>query len=267
MNKALGESIKQLVIRVARGLGYEIVPTSRLMPRDLADHLRYLFAKLDITCVFDVGANTGQFGSFLRDDVGYEGLIVSFEPASRAVGILREKSQTDAGWIVYECALGSQSGTRSFNVMSADTLSSFLTPDDTATRLFAANNVVDHTEEVEVRTLDAVVAELRGQRDIGQGLYLKMDTQGYDLEVLAGADRSLAGIAAVQSELSCQRIYVQMPNYVTVLDALERRGFQMSGIFPVSQDTALRIIEADCVLVNGARIGNADVRLMWTNSA
>ena len=56
-----------------------------------------------------------------------------------------------------------------------------------------------------------------------------------------------------------------MPGYVEMLQELDKRGFQWSGIFPVNQDTRLRLIEADCVMVNGANSGTDDARLMWTN--
>jgi len=257
-------AIKKWVIERCRRLGYEIIPHSRLMPRDIGAHLVSLFGTLDPTCVFDVGANTGQYRDFLRNEVRYTGLIVSFEPVRNMVEILRAKAQSDAAWLVYHCALGAQTGVQPINVMSAETLSSFLPPDNSVTDLFAANNVVDHTENVEVRTLDSVIEELRSQRDLGKRLYLKMDTQGYDLEVIKGAERSLSEFAAVQTELSCQAIYKGMPGYVEMLAALDKRGFQLSGLFPVNQDTSLRIIESDCVMLNSALVKSADNRLMWT---
>lgn len=212
-------------------------------------HLKGLFAALNVTCVFDVGANTGQYRDFLRTKVEYQGFIVSFEPGRKAVNVLRDNSRGDARWLVYECALAGESGIRAFNIMNSNLLSSFLEPDSSITDLFASYNKVDHTEDVELRTLDSVLAELRMQRDIGGGIFLKMDTQGYDLEVLKGADRSLSDIAAVQTELSCLRLYKQMPGYVEVLEALDERRFQLSGLFPVNQDTSLRIIQADCLMI------------------
>ncbi|HEX5438104.1 MAG TPA: FkbM family methyltransferase [Gemmatimonadaceae bacterium] len=257
---------KTSLSRLARTLGYEIVSVSRVMPRDIASHLRSVFETLDITCVLDVGANVGQYRTLLRDEVGYEKLIVSFEPARHAVQALRDQSRTDARWVIYPCALGARNDVRSLNVMRADTLSSFLAPDNSVTDLFAGHNSVDHTEAVDVRTLDSVMDELRTGRDIGTGIFLKMDTQGYDLQVLAGAQQSLAGIAAVQTELSCLSLYKEMPSYVSVLSVLDAKGFQLSGMFPVNQDSALRVIEADCVMINGARVAGKPLRLMWTNA-
>jgi len=101
---------------------------------------------------------------------------------------------------------------------------------------------------------------------MGPHVLLKIDTQGYDLEVLKGARQSLSSISAVQTELACQKIYRGMPGYIDVLKVLDRHGFQLSGVFPVSADTALRIIEADCVLINRAQFAGQDLHLMWTNA-
>ncbi len=261
------DQLKLLVGRMSRRLGYEIVPSARIMPRDIAGHLGRLFALLDICCVLDVGANVGQFHDMLRHDVKYDGLIVSFEPARKAARALRDRARSDDRWIVHDVALGAANEMRAFNVMRSDLLSSFLEPDEAAVKPFAPFNVVNHTEHVRVRTLDSVMAELRKERELSGGVFLKMDTQGYDLEVIKGARDCLARIAAIQTEFACQRMYKDMPHYIEVLRTLDARGFQISGIFPVSEDTLLRVIECDAVLVNSAHLApGEDVRLMWTNA-
>ena len=94
-------SLKKPAIELFRRLGYEVVPTSRVMPRDIAGHFKTLFELLDITCVFDVGANIGQYGQLLRDEVGFRGWIVSFEPVNTPRDVLRDKSRGDpTGWCI-----------------------------------------------------------------------------------------------------------------------------------------------------------------------
>jgi hypothetical protein len=85
--------------------------------------------------------------------------------------------------------------------------------------------------------------------------YLKLDTQGYDLEVLAGAEKALGQIAALQTELSVKAVYEQMPYYLDTIARLEQMGFEITGLFPIARDNALRVIEFDCVMVQTAVVG------------
>jgi hypothetical protein len=80
-------------------------------------------------------------------------------------------------------------------------------------------------------------------------VYLKLDTQGYDLEVLKGAAGSLGSVQALQIEAAVQPLYRDMPDYRTMLAELEARGFALSAMFPVSHDARLRLIEFDCLFV------------------
>lgn len=79
---------------------------------------------------------------------------------------------------------------------------------------------------------------------------LKLDTQGYDLHVLAGADLVLPYVQAMQVELSLKSIYDGAPRYLDALRELERLGFEISGLYPVSRDRqSLAVVEYDCVIV------------------
>src|SRR5205807_8732980 len=121
--------VKDSVLKVSRSFGYDIVPLREMKERDFALHLRELLARLQIDCVLDVGANAGQYRDFLRDRVQYGGTIVSFEPVSRHVEALRERSRGDDSWHIEGYALGSRDGAMPINVMVSDQFSSFLEPD------------------------------------------------------------------------------------------------------------------------------------------
>jgi hypothetical protein len=80
--------------------------------------------------------------------------------------------------------------------------------------------------------------------------YLKLDTQGFDIEVLRGAADSLQAVRALQTEASVQGIYKGMPGYMDTLRHLDGLGFDITGMYTVSRDNALRLVEFDCVMIN-----------------
>ena len=84
-------------------------------------------------------------------------------------------------------------------------------------------------------------------------LYLKMDTQGFDLEVVRGAPAVLPTVRALQTEASILPLYQGMPSWITAVETLQGLGFEISGFFPVSTDPNMRLIEVDCVMVNRTR--------------
>jgi FkbM family methyltransferase len=247
--------VKDSVLKVSRSLGYDIVPLREMKERDFALHLRELLTRLEIDCVLDVGANVGQYHDFLRDRVLYDGPIVSFEPVSRHVQLLRERARGDSDWHIEGYALGAQDGSLPINVMASDQFSSFLQPDNSRMREFEALNVPSHVETVAVRTLDGVLPMLRERLGFERP-YLKLDTQGFDIEVLQGARDSLGAVKALQTEASVIGIYKGMPGYMDTIRYLGDSGFDITGFYPVSRDRSLRLIEFDCVMINRSVAAN-----------
>jgi FkbM family methyltransferase len=243
--------LKTWIRNTARALGYDILPLRDMKDRDFSIHLGQLFRFLEIDCVLDVGANTGQYHDFLRDKVGYRGLIVSVEPVRHNIEILQSRRADDSRWDILGYALGRAESTLPIHVMKSDQFSSFLTPDNSAVPSFDGLNEAAHTETVPVRRLDDVLPVLQ-QRHGFRNIYLKLDTQGFDLEVLAGAQASLPGIKALQTEASIIGIYKDMPDYVETIRVLNQRGFDISGLYPISRDPGMRLIEFDCVMINRA---------------
>lgn len=212
----------------------------------LGEHLARLFEVRGVDAVVDVGAHRGKYCRFLREDLGFRGPVLSVEPIAELARALEARAAADADWRVVRCALGPQPGTARLNVMASSDFSSLLDPTQAGTREFAARNAVARTEEVPVRTLDDVLADFAPE---ARSLYLKLDTQGYDLEVLRGARRSLGRIAALQSEISFIALYAGMPAWRESIERIEALGFAVSGIFAVSREPTLRLVEADCVFV------------------
>jgi FkbM family methyltransferase len=239
----------KLLKRWAAAAGYELSPVPPKSER-LEIHLQRLFEHLGVNCIFDVGANQGQYGRFLRQ-WGYNGRIISFEPAAADFALLQERAAADPEWHVHQIALGREEATAEINVTSDSLFNSFLTPNEF---IVGQGLRIDRTETVQVRPLDAVFEQSLAGLERPQP-YLKLDTQGYDLEVLAGAEKVLGQIAALQTELSVKAVYEQMPYYLDTIARLEQMGFEITGLFPIARDNALRVIEFDCVMVQTAVVG------------
>lgn len=245
----LKQHLKSIAIRIAHSREYELIPAWALDRQPLARHLKAIFERYTVDCVFDVGGNMGQYHDLLREDAGFNGWIFSFEPVSKYVDILNAKSGSDTKWKVFDFALGGADDLATINVTKSPGLNSFLEPRKDVVKGYWAADGVSGTEQVRVRMLDGIFQGLRDEYGF-RTPYLKLDTQGFDLEVLKGAIHSLGEFRALQAEASVRPLYKEMPDYRAVIDYLDLAGFDLSGLFPVSYDKALRLIEFDCLMIN-----------------
>ncbi len=243
------KALKKFVTDMAMRRGYTLIPYWKLDAQPLARHLRRLFAQYDIDCVLDVGGNLGQFHDLIRDEVEFKGPIVSFEPVSKYASLLAAKAVLDPKWRIVSNALGATDTTAEINVTKSPGLNSFLTPRSDVVEGYWTEDSVSGTETVQIRMLDNLICDLKKELGFSRP-YLKLDTQGFDLEVLKGARKTLPLVRALQTEASIRPLYQGMPSYQEVIDHLDNEGFDLSGMFPVTVDAAIRLVEFDCVAVN-----------------
>jgi FkbM family methyltransferase len=207
--------------------------------------LRSILNSHAVDHVIDVGANTGQFGRQVRSM--YSGTISSFEPVSRTFAELAGAIAADKNWNAYPYALGAQSGTRTIHVSQSTLYSSLLKSNDFCVTRFGKKSVGAREEPVTMRRLDEVLEEISPGND-REKIYLKLDTQGYDLEVFKGLGAKLQNVVALQSEVSLIPIYENMPHWTESISVYEQAGFGVAGMFPIGWDAGRRIIEYDCVM-------------------
>jgi FkbM family methyltransferase len=216
------------------------------------EQISAIMSKQRINCVFDVGANVGQYAQRLRTS-GYRGRIVSFEPVPHLAAELRAKAESDHDWQVFECALGEEEGSAEINaVPDAGTMSSLL-PTSEFGRSWSADLSNVRTETISVTRLDSVFDKategIRSPR-----IYLKMDTQGFDLQAFRGAGDRLGDVSALQSEVACLPIYEGMPRLPEMLAVYEAAGFEIAGMYPVNfHRRTLRVIEFDMLMIRAQR--------------
>jgi hypothetical protein len=100
---------------------------------------------------------------------------------------------------------------------------------------------------VQVKRLDSIFEEVIARHG-AKNIFLKLDTQGYEIEILKGASRSLERTCGMQSEISVIPLYDAVPDYLTCIAYMRNAGFHITGIFSVNRDRQLRVIDFDCVM-------------------
>jgi len=212
--------------KLARRLGFDIAP----FPGG-AKHwtqIVSLLARHDVDCVFDIGANVGQYANAIRKN-GYAGRIVSFEPLSSAHAKLTARAAGDAGWeVAPRTAVGAETGETQIHLSAESDMSSILPLDATAHDRLASTRSTG-AETVPVTTVaDALAAHTTGHTPI----FLKSDTQGFEAQVLAGAAGCWDRITGVQLELSIQPIYEGQPDHLPLLEQLAAQGLRPHLVIP-----------------------------------
>jgi FkbM family methyltransferase len=193
-----------------------------------------IFRAREIELVLDVGANRGQYGAWLRS-AGFQGRIVSFEPLRAPFAGLANAARGDAGWECHRIALGAMPAhARAMNV-SADSVSSSMLSLHHRTLALEPETACAATEHVDVTTLDDFVPRLQLSR---ARTSLKIDVQGYELEVLRGSRRSLERMSVIETEVSLVHSYVGQALLSEIVGFLDERHFHLVSLEPVSDDPA-----------------------------
>ncbi|MDX6751519.1 FkbM family methyltransferase [Geminicoccaceae bacterium 1502E] len=245
----------RLAQRVARRLGWDLTPRrkAKLPIAQLVAGLEYF----RIDAVIDVGANVGQYGALLRE-FGWRGPILSIEPIPEAHAALCARAAGDPAWqVAPPMALGAENGEAVLEVSAESDMSSLL-PQAGLLRRLSPSSAVQRRERVALHRLDGLAA----LRNPGwQRLFVKIDVQGAELQVLAGAEAVMPRIIGLQLEMALVPLYEGERDWRATIDHLATRGFtpylflpgyyepklarqvQMDGIF--YRDRMVQILEED----------------------
>ena len=232
-------NIRDTTRSLALNLGYDIRRTGSHFLKRPIDFLR----SRNIDLVIDVGANVGQHATRLRKDA-YAGWIVSFEPIAAAYEELAALANKDGRWKAINMALGDHEGVANINVAESSIFSSILPQLPAATTFSSAAQVV-RSESVRVARLDDIFADLPKSK----AAFLKIDTQGYERQVLMGAQESLSRVLGVQMELPIVHLYEGTWKFHEAIAYMSDLGFEISNIVPVNYDQTdpVSLLEVDCI--------------------
>jgi FkbM family methyltransferase len=241
-------TLKRTIANILERLsGNLIIPRHEVHLGPERMHLRRFFAYFGVDCVFDVGANHGQYARMLREHVGFTGHIISFEPIPELAQALTAEARADGRWHVEQLALDRESGPTIFHVMQQPQFSSLHRPSADQPGIFSDDNKVARSITVERSTIAAELPRFQSRLGFARP-FLKMDTQGNDSAVVQGAGEALEKFVGIQTELAIRRLYEDSAGFVDALADLDRRGFELSAFVPNNAGHFPLLVEMDCVL-------------------
>ena len=211
-------------------LGYDIIPyTPQAHP---IARRKQLLDSNNIDLIIDVGANAGQYAQELRFDLGYKNKIISFEPLKTAFELLKANSAKDGSWDVFNFALGDTVENCEINVSGNSYSSSLLEMMPAHIKSAPESKFVDR-EKIDIKTLDSIFSTIIRPSN---RVYMKIDTQGFESRVIAGAKKSLASINMIQMEMSLVPLYKGELLFNDLCLLMTGKGYSLVAVEPVFSD-------------------------------
>lgn len=204
--------------------------TQRAAATEPAQYIAGLFAAMKIDLVIDHGADSGQFGDFLRRQVGYAGPIASFEAIGVAFEALKARAAADDRWETEQASFGARGGELPLNVIDLKNFRATGGAADGSRPATLCGAARIRRDLVPVLTVDDVLPPLLA-RTGARRVFFRLGGLGDARDVLKGAERMLCQIAAIQTELSTSRKVAGMPHYLAMLSYFEAKHFTPNGFF------------------------------------
>jgi FkbM family methyltransferase len=194
--------------------------------------------------VVDIGANQGQWSTALLT-VAQPRRMELFEPNPEAFQLLAQRLGARPGVRLHRIALGPEPGELPLQVTGESVFASFLEPLPEIAAYYGSS-AVSVTKKVNVRVepLDAVLSD-RQPVDL-----LKIDVQGFERSVLAGAGQTLARTRAVLIEANFVQHYTGEESLDSLSALLREHGFSLWDLSPPERAANGRPLWCDAVFTN-----------------
>lgn len=233
--------MKILIKKALQGIGYQIKKyQDENIPRlKIINHF-------DINKLLDVGANVGQYSLNMRR-IGYNKKIISFEPLKAAFERLKEVASKDKNWVVNNFALGNENITSILNVAGNSYSSSILNMSPEHIKSLPASKYIAK-ESIEIQKLDSIFKNIFEE---GDNIMLKIDTQGYEQNVIMGAENSLSKVRIIQLEMSIVPMYEKEILYIEMINFMDHMGFELFSLENGFSDMKTgKLLQLDGIFVN-----------------
>ena len=203
------------------------------------EHIPFLKSIDNLNTIIDVGANKGQFSLAARS-IFPSARIISFEPLSKPTETFRSLFKSDKNILFYNSAIGPEKGTVPMHVSKRNDSSSILEIGIKQSMLFPGTEE-SHIEDILIAPLNHYVEF----QDFASPGLLKIDVQGYELEVLKGCGDFLAKFNYIYVECSFNELYKEQALADEVIQYLVNYSFKLSGVYNIFYDKKGITVQGD----------------------
>ncbi|MDA8872016.1 FkbM family methyltransferase [Candidatus Thioglobus sp.] len=177
----------------------------------------------DHLVVVDVGARKGfekHWGNY-ADQIN----LIGFEPNEESYKECIEK-KSNAQTIYYPYALDRTKGEKDFYITSYLSACGFYKPNEKIVKRFGAEDTFTVTEITKVSTID--LDSFCVENNIKNVDFIKLDTEGSELDILKGAEKTLkSSVIGISIEVEFIKMYIDQPLFSDVDQYLRSLNFEL----------------------------------------
>ena len=213
------------------------------LKQELITKNRWL-SNLKIKTVLDIGANTGQFAeNFLTILPDIE--LYCFEPIKTCYAELKQNLEHNNKVNFFNFALGNENGEKTIFHNEYSPSSSILEMNNLHKEAFAFTEKAE-PEVITIKKLD----EITGDLNIKHPLLIKIDVQGFEMEVLKGGLETIKLADIIIIETTFEELYSGQPLFNEIYAFFQDLGFVFKGNFEqLTNPNDGRILQADSIFV------------------
>ncbi len=213
--------IKKVLKKMLNMLGLKVNRVTRGRVPD-ADRFKWL-KDMQINTIIDVGGSKGN-ATLEFKKLFPSATVYAFEPLPDVFKRMQEKVAHLHDVYLFNIALSDQKGTAEIHRSSYSGSSSLLPMAHLHKKLFPIT-AGEHLLPIETDTLDAVLRS----KTLKGPILMKIDVQGFEDKVLAGAKEILKSVSVIIVEVSFKELYVGQPMFGDIYKLLTESGFKYIG--------------------------------------
>jgi FkbM family methyltransferase len=250
LKKIIGFIGRELLAIQEDGIGFKVIKKKKNLKKLGVNYSRFkLFDKkwfldLEINTIIDIGANIGEF-TLIFSELFPNAKIHAFEPLPECFAQLEKRTKSFKNIYVYNIALGNKKEVKNIFQSSWHPASSFK-----SMTIEHKKNYPKSAINTEIPVFVEKLDEVSFNSDIKNNIFIKIDVQGFEDEVIKGGILLFKKAKVIVIEVSFLDLYKDEPQFHGIYSLLSSLEFEYKGSLKQSMSKDKSFLQADCVFVN-----------------